>query len=58
MQFQLYFEWVSLYIDIMYIISILRYKDILEIKDIKNISTYHPPKCMTLKKNKKNVCAK
>ena len=29
-----------------------RIMPLIEIRNIENISTYHPPKCMTLKKNK------
>ena len=35
---------------------ILRNTPIVEIRNIENISTYHPPKCMTLKKNENKKC--
>ena len=38
---------------ITYVIPALRNMPTIEIRNIKNISTYHPPKCMTLKKNEK-----
>ena len=35
--------------------QLLRNMQIIEIRNIENISTNHPPKCMTLKKNEKKM---